>query len=489
MSPPALFGAVLVTGVLTVDTLYIDDQVVQETSQDTEISYISGNGFGAEGDSGLTYNNSNGTLQVANVSPFPDTTTWDLQNVDTTGSTTITANNTTTSAPGGSIVVTTAHGNTPSGHGIGGSLTFTGATTTTGGTTTFVSGNKGGSTGCSLVLGGANTSIGGGSVLLTGDGFVATGTLSTVSATTNNVSVLGGNAIGTNNGGNVTIVAATNLSVATEATTTGTFSKVFVTTNGVEYRLPSGSDVVVSTPTVGSLIGISTGGGTSSATTEAITISNGATLSSGGVLSLASQYITTSMITSGAVTTVKIVDGAVGPAALEDTTVTPGSYTRTSMTVTADGRLTTASSGGNTVGATYVYRTTPIALNTDSTVIFDTIAVGGTDPAYDSGTGVFSLTSGKLYRAFFSIQHSTLNASVAALTLVWQNASTLASIGSLTAFALSNEYATSDSNSSNVDILISGTTHATVRVYVTNATLPSNTSGFSCGAFIYEINK
>lgn len=429
MPSPAIFGAVVVTGVLTVDELYVGNQSIEvAATSDTQILYTSATGFGASGDSGLTFNDSTGTLHVSNLSPFPGSERWYLQNTDLTGSTTITANNTTSGATGGSVTVTTAYGSTPSGHGTGGSLTFTGATTTTGGTVTLVSGSNGAFTGGSLTLNGGNSSTGGGDATLTSDGLIVTGTLSTVSATANDVSVLGGNALGTNNGGNVTLIATTNLLVATDATT-GTFSKLYISTNGVEYRLPSGADVVVSTPATGSLIGISTGGGTSSATTEAIAISGGATLSSTGVLSLASQYITTAMINSGAVTTVKIADGSVGSAELEDTTVTPASYTRSSMTVTTDGRITAASSGSNTIDSIYVYKSGGIVtLTTGSVCIFDTTGCSsGSGPTYNSTTGVFTLTSGKLYRAFFSIQH-TVDVTPAALSIVWQNASTLASI-------------------------------------------------------------
>ncbi len=481
----AIFGSTLVTGILTVDELYVDSQPVADTSEDTQVLYT--NGLGMTGDYGLTFNNSTIALQVSNISPFPGTATWYLQNTNTTGSTTITANDIiTNTSTGGSVSIATATGDTPSGHGTGGTLLFTGATTTTGGTATLTAGNKGASTGSSLEFTGGHNSNGGGYANITGDGFVATGTLSTVSAAANDVSVLGGNAIDTNNGGDVVITASTNLSVATEATA-GVFSKVYITTNGVEYRLPSGSDVVVSTPAVGSLIGISTGGGTATATTEAIAISGGATLSSTGVLSLASQYVTTAMINSSAVTTVKIADGAVGPAALEDTVVTPGSYTRTSLTATTDGRITAASSGG-TIGAIYVYHSALTAITTGSTVAFDTTGVSGSSPTYNSGTGVFTLTSGKIYRAFFSIQHTSASSS-AALTFVWQNASTLASIGNLTALSLSNDETSNNSNSPNCDIFISGTTHSTVRVYCTNATVSASTAPMCCGAFIYEINR
>jgi len=50
-------------------------------------------------------------------------------------------------------------------------------------------------------------------------------------------------------------------------------------------------------------------------------------------------------LANGAVTTAKIADDAVTAAKLADTAVTPGSYTATNITVDAQGRITSASSG------------------------------------------------------------------------------------------------------------------------------------------------
>ena len=60
---------------------------------------------------------------------------------------------------------------------------------------------------------------------------------------------------------------------------------------------------------------------------------------------LASDAVTTAKILDVNVTTAKIADDAVTAAKLADTAVTAGSYTATNITVDAQGRITSASSG------------------------------------------------------------------------------------------------------------------------------------------------
>ena len=60
---------------------------------------------------------------------------------------------------------------------------------------------------------------------------------------------------------------------------------------------------------------------------------------------LAADAVTTAKILDVNVTTAKIADDAVTAAKLADTAVTAGSYTATNITVDAQGRITSASSG------------------------------------------------------------------------------------------------------------------------------------------------
>ena len=484
-----IIGGVLVTGILTVDDLYVDGVRVSgdNTSTDTQILYGSGTSD-VLGDPGLTFNNITDALRVNTVAPITGTATWYLQNVAPDGSTTVTANNTTTTTEAGEVIFDTNIGVIPTGHGTGARVEFLGSPIDWAGDCYFYSGSKSPNNGCTMELWGGLPE-GGGSAIITADGFEATGKLLGSTGTPQDVSVLGGNASGTNNGGDVVLVAATNLLVSTEETTTGLFSKVYITTNGVEYRLPSGEDVVPVQPVVGSVIGVYSGGGTTSATTEGITISGGASISSTGVLTIASQYITTAMIASGAVTSVKIADASVGPAALEDLAVTPGSYAGAAITVDADGRLTAAATTLPTVTpCTYVYASEQLwALGAvETTLLFDTVVIGGTDPAYNAGTGVFTLTAGKFYRAIIMVRMISVDA-IAHAVFKWQDASSLATVGVYLAVAYSNNHTTGETNSPNVDVIISGSANPTVRVRIVDTLGTCSSRSTGCAAIIYQI--
>lgn len=73
--------------------------------------------------------------------------------------------------------------------------------------------------------------------------------------------------------------------------------------------------------------------------------------SSGAVWTVDTNAITTVKIAADAVTAAKIATGAVGADELAATAVTAGSYTLASVTVDADGRITSASSGTETDGS------------------------------------------------------------------------------------------------------------------------------------------
>lgn len=88
--------------------------------------------------------------------------------------------------------------------------------------------------------------------------------------------------------------------------------------------------------------------------------------------------------------TATIKTGSIGPAELQSTSVSAGSYTLASITVDADGRITSASSGTDGLGVTSIATTSPITGGT----ITSTGTIGINDAAADGSTkGASTYTS------------------------------------------------------------------------------------------------
>lgn len=119
----------------------------------------------------------------------------------------------------------------------------------------------------------------------------------------------------------------------------GTYPTWAYSSGDFTFRLPSGSfGQVLKHDGTGWAAGTDTG--VSDGDKGDITVS-----SSGAVWNIDTGVVGTNEIATDGVGAAEIIDGSVGASELASTTVTAGSYTNTNLTVDADGRITSASSG------------------------------------------------------------------------------------------------------------------------------------------------
>lgn len=89
---------------------------------------------------------------------------------------------------------------------------------------------------------------------------------------------------------------------------------------------------------------------------------------------------------SGAVWNVD--SGVIGPTEIASTAVTPGSYTLTSLTVDADGRITSASSGSETDGSVTNEGSLTVGAGTSTTSLIQSNTSGSTSVTLEAGTNI-----------------------------------------------------------------------------------------------------
>ena len=227
------------------------------------------------------------------------------------------------------------------------------------------------------------------------------------------------------------------------------------------------------------------GGDTTEPVLEFVPLTGVFGLGSGDVFNTRAGSVSTVMIEDNAVTAGKIANNQIDSTILADTAVTPGSYTHTSMTVDAGGRITACSSRAQKDWITATMSTYVTLTAVDVSVKFNNSSSGGaTGIPYNSTTGVFTLTTDKMYIASFNIIFAN---TTDYMYFEWRNSTGTVLSGQATVFRC--EHTTPEDNNGSIVTMIStaGGINLLVKVVVALFYSAADTRGDYICATIHEI--
>lgn len=489
-------------GVVRADKIYVDDvDILEEQRQQVLVNkrIVFNNNGAFSSDASLTFDSDVGSLNVNAVKPvsgFPLT----LGSEATGGNTTCVAASSATDTQGGNILVR-ARETAESPSTV---LTLTGATGTKGGDCVAYFGTTNNSGGFNFTLGGATATASGGVqvTLENGSALIKTGLANDDGLTmrkAGNINITGGYGGNTASGGDVNLTGST--SVTFRATTSGgTTKNIYLQSGPTTYKWHNFGSIAEDprsspdTTTVNTCaLMINSGAGTTAATLkltrmaqttgDELTFVDGVTPASNVTYRLGVLPVT--RIADGALTDAKMQDSLfVTASRLANTTVTAGMYYNCSVTVNDQGLLTAASTVVPTarqyIGCT---RSTTYAVALNAYFLFDA-PILSSGITYVAGTGIFTLTTNKLYKAIFNFTYSATNF----IFMNWTNTSTLATLGGHGSHMYGSAYAVANSPISNSTTLIStaGGTNLTVGVRCTGK-IGGTTIAYGAIAIIYEL--